>query len=99
MLGEQQPWTMAQSPQAMLLPLPEQEQSPAFNGGYAPPFIHPMGMTNPPMGVQRYEDDDPIEEAIGARAAVANPEPDPIVGTEGPISVSTKVEYTPLPKP
>jgi len=100
MLGQQQPWPMVQPPQALLFPFQQQQQQPlAFNAGNAPPFIPPMGIMNPSIGIHRYEDDDPIEEAIGAMASVANPEPDPVVSTEGPISVNTKVEYTSLPKP
>merc|ERR1740117_1423418 len=50
-----------------------------------------------PAVPERYEDDDNIPMAAAA-AAAEQPEPDPAVGTDAAVSVSTRLEYSALPR-
>lgn len=100
--GQWQPqMTIGQPPQAQVAAFPPQQVpagpfhgSPmAYLGGYSL-FSSLMA----PEAPSRHDDDDELEARVGATASVSQPEPDPLASSEGPLSVTTKVEYTALPK-
>eukprot|EP00928_Gymnodinium_smaydae_P030875 TRINITY_DN22828_c0_g3_i1.p1 TRINITY_DN22828_c0_g3~~TRINITY_DN22828_c0_g3_i1.p1 ORF type:complete len:717 (+),score=145.40 TRINITY_DN22828_c0_g3_i1:59-2209(+) len=52
----------------------------------------------PAQSTDDFNDDDPLSDVRSASARVHLPQPEPEVAAEGPLSVSTRVEYSALPR-
>jgi len=87
-----QSWAPAASPQHQLPQQMKSQQSSRRRSTMS--FVDGI---SPEAG---FHDDDVLDDAVVAATSreVVQPEPDPDVGNEGPLSVSTRVEYSALPR-